>query len=160
MFGLSKKSIVISSPFDGTVVSLSKVSDPVFSQEILGPGIAVMPDSADSVCVKAPCKATVDQMFETGHAANLLTDDGVQLLIHVGIDTVKLKGQHYTIVKNSGEKVSTGDILMKFDGAAISKEGFDTVTPVVVCNPDDFKNLTFAKEGAIKAGEPLITINK
>ncbi|MCL2053782.1 MAG: PTS glucose transporter subunit IIA [Oscillospiraceae bacterium] len=156
MFGLGKKSIVISSPMDGTVIPLSKVSDPVFSQGILGPGIAIQPDSG-YVC--APCSAVIEQMFETGHAANLVTDSGVQLLIHVGIDTVKLKGRHYTIIKNSGEKVSKGDILMEFDAAAISGEGFDTVTPVIICNPDDFGKLSFAKEGAIKAGETLITIN-
>ena len=156
MFGFGKKNIVINSPMDGRVISLSKVSDPVFSQGILGQGIAIKPISG---YVYAPCKATVEQMFETGHAVSLLTDEGVQLLIHVGIDTVKLKGRHYTIVKNSGEKVNKGDILMEFDAEAISEEGFDTVTPVVICNPDDFTKITFAEEGHIKAGEPLITVN-
>ena len=156
MFKLGKKSILISSPTDGMVMSLSKVGDPVFSQGILGPGVAVKPDSG---YMKAPCKATIEQMFETGHAASLLTDSGVQLLIHVGIGTVNLKGRHYRIVKNSGEKVDKGDILVEFDREAINAEGFDTVTPIIICNPDDFESISFAKDGPIKVGEALITIN-
>ncbi|MCL2086972.1 MAG: PTS glucose transporter subunit IIA [Oscillospiraceae bacterium] len=77
MFGFGKKNIVIASPMDGVVIPLSEISDPVFSQGILGPGIAVKPDSA---CVRAPCKATVEQMFETGHAVSLLTDDVARCL--------------------------------------------------------------------------------
>ncbi|MCL2018797.1 MAG: PTS glucose transporter subunit IIA [Oscillospiraceae bacterium] len=159
MFGFGKKSNIttIASPMNGTVIPLSEINDPVFSQGILGPGIAIKPESG---CVLAPCNAVIEQMFETGHAVSLLTDDGLQLLIHVGIDTVKLKGMYYTIVKNSGEKVNKGEVLMEFDAAAISAEGFDTVTPVVVCNPDDFGKLSFAKEGTVKAGDMLITARK
>ena len=156
MFGFGKKRIVvIASPMNGDVVPVSKINDPVFSEDVLGRGTAVRPGSDH---VSAPCKATIIQMFETGHAVNLLTDSGVELLIHVGIDTVKLKGRHYAIHKNSGESVNAGDILMELDAACINAAGFDTVTPIVVCNPDDFSDISFAPEGPIKEGEPLITI--
>ena len=155
MFGFVKKRLVIASPMDGLVMSISKVNDPVFSGDVLGRGIAIKPESG---FVSAPCKATINQMFETGHAVSLLTDGGVELLIHVGIDTVKLKGRHFRICKNSGESVNIGDILVEFDAAGISADGFDTTTPIVVCNPDDFSEIFFAGEGRIKAGESLITV--
>ena len=140
---------------DGTVIAVSKISDPVFSEDVLGRGIAIKPDSG---CVVAPAKAVVSQMFDTGHAVSLLTDRGVELLIHVGIDTVELKGKHYTKLKNNNENVEPGDILIYFDAAAIYEDGYDTVTPVVVCNPQDYRDISFAPEGDIKAGEPLIMI--
>ena len=155
MLGFGKKRVVIGAPMDGVVVSASKINDPVFSEDVLGRGIAIRPESSH---VTAPGKATVIQMFATGHAVSLLTDSGVELLIHVGIDTVKLKGRHYRIRKNSGESVNVGDILMEFDAEGISVDGFDTTTPIVVCNPDDFSDISFASEGPIKEGEPLITI--
>ena len=147
--------IIIASPMNGFVARVSRVNDPVFSEDILGRGIAIRPGSG-RVC--APDKAIVTQMFETGHAVNLLTDSGVELLIHVGIDTVKLKGRYFSIRKNSGESVDAGDVLMEFDAAGITADGFDTVTPIVVCNPDDFSDISFAPEGSVKEGDPLITI--
>ena len=157
MFRFGKKRIVIASPMDGIVMPVSQVSDPVFSKDILGRGIAIKPASGRVI---APCKATVSQMFETGHAVSMLTDNGVEMLIHVGIDTVKLKGRHYSICKNSGESVYVGDVLIEFDAAGIIAEGFDTITPIVVCNPDDFSDISFATEGRIREGEPLITVMK
>ena len=155
MFGFKSKKIIIPSPLDGKVVPVNKLSDPVFSDDILGKGIAVIP--ADDR-ITAPADALITMMFDTGHAVSLETDDGVELLIHVGIDTVKLKGTHFTIHKNTDDKVKAGDILMEFDATAISAEGYDTVTPVVVCNPDKFKSVSFPAEGPIKVGDPLITI--
>ena len=108
--------------------------------------------------MRAPANAVVSQMFDTGHAVGLLTDGGVELLIHVGIDTVKLKGSHYSAMKNNDERVNAGDILIKFDAQAIKEKGYDTVTPVVVCNAHAFKDIVFAPEGYIRAGEPLITL--
>ena len=155
MLGLRKKRIVIMSPLDGLVVPITEVDDPVFSCDILGRGIAIKPDSG---CVRAPARAVVSRMFETGHAVGLLTENGVELLIHVGIDTIELKGSHYTAYKNNEESVDAGDILMEFDAAAISAEGYDTVTPVVVCNSYEFKDVSFAPEGHIKTGDPLIML--
>ena len=155
MFGFHKKSIIIASPMDGAVISISSVSDPVFSENILGRGIAIIPESG---YVRAPAKAVISQMFSTGHAVGLLTETGVELLIHVGIDTVKLKGSHYTIHRKNDEYVDPGDILMEFDAEAISAKGYDTVTPVVVCNSHEFKDISFAPQGRIRTGEPLIVL--
>ena len=155
MLGFGKKRIIIASPLDGLVTAVSKLSDPVFSDDVLGRGIAIKPSTGS---VKAPAKAVVGKMFDTGHAVSLLTENGVELLIHVGIDTVNLKGNHYTILKNNDENVNLGDTLMEFDAEAINSEGYDTVTPVVVCNPQAFSEISFAPEGQIRAGETLITI--
>jgi len=155
MFGLKSKEIIITSPLEGKVVPVSGLSDPVFSDDILGKGIAVIPEGSRII---APVDALVTMMFDTGHAVSLETDKGVELLIHVGIDTVKLKGTHYTIHKSTDDKVKAGDVLMEFDADAIISAGYEVVTPVVVCNPDAFKNISFAPEGLINEGEPLITI--
>ena len=155
MLGFGKKKTIISSPMDGEVIAVSKLSDPVFSGDLLGRGIAIKPDSG---YVKSPAKAVVSQMFDTGHAVSLLTDSGVELLIHIGIDTVKLKGSHYTKCKSNDENVDAGEVLIEFDSAAIIADGYDTVSPIVVCNPFAFSEILFAPEGYIKTGEPLITL--
>ena len=151
------KDIIIASPVDGVIVPISQVNDPVFSEDILGRGIAIKPRSEN---VTAPADAKISLMLSSGHAVNLLTDDGVELLVHIGIDTVKLKGRHYTICKNKDDYVRTGDVLIEFDGAAIIEEGFDTAISVVVCNPDDFSKIAFSAEGPVKTGQPLITIQR
>jgi PTS system beta-glucosides-specific IIC component len=156
MFGTKKKSsIVIKSPLDGIVVPASELSDPVFSDDVIGRGIAIKPGSGS---VLAPADAKISLMFDTGHAVSLMTDDGVELLIHVGIDTVKLKGRHFKIYKKNDEQVKAGDLLMEFDAPSILSDGFDTATPVVICNPEDFKKISFAAQGPIKVGDPLITL--
>jgi len=158
MFGINKKSsIVIASPVDGSVVPVSQLSDPVFSDDILGRGIAIKPSSGSVI---APADATISLMFDTGHAVSLVTEDGVELLIHIGIDTVKLKGLHFKKHTSNEDNVKAGDLLVEFDAAAILSDGYDTATPIVVCNPDDFKKIDFAAQGLIKAGDPLITIKK
>ena len=155
MFGFNKKKMVIMSPIEGMVTPISQVSDPVFSGDVLGKGVAIKPTSG-AVC--APSDAEVDLMFDTGHAVSLKINGGVDLLIHVGLDTVKLKGRHFVKHKESGDKIKLGEALIDFDADSIAKEGFDSITPVVVCNPDDFKKISFAPEGPIKPGEPLIFI--
>ncbi len=122
-------------PVDGVAVAISEVSDPTFGQEILGKGIAIRPKSGRVV---APCDATVDMMFETGHAVSLVADFGAEILIHVGLDTVNLKGKHYTIHVKNGDHVKKGDLLMEFDPQAIQAEGYDIITPVVICNSGDY----------------------
>ena len=123
------------SPVSGTVVPVRQVSDPTFSDELLGKGIAVKPTDGK---VLAPCDATVDMMFETGHAVSLVADFGAEILIHVGLETVGLKGKYFTICASTGDKVKKGDVLIEFDLAGIEAEGYDTVTPMVVCNSGDY----------------------
>jgi PTS system beta-glucosides-specific IIC component len=155
MFGFNKKTIVIMSPMEGVVVPVSQVSDPVFSADVLGKGVAVKPTSG---VVYAPSDAEIDLMFDTGHAVSLKLDGGVDLLIHVGLDTVKLKGRHFVKHKENGDKIRLGEELIGFDAESIVSEGFDSITPVIVCNPDNFRKISFASEGPIRSGDPLIFI--
>ena len=102
------------SPVDGKAVAISEVSDPTFSEEILGKGLAIKPSSNT---VYSPCDGTIDLMFDTGHAVNLISDSGIEILIHIGLDTVSLKGKHFKTLKNTGDKVKKGDALIEFEEA-------------------------------------------
>ncbi len=156
MFGKGKEALKVLSPMEGEAIALSQVNDPTFSEELLGKGVAIRPSSGR---VASPVNGVVSQMFDTGHAVSLTSEDGVEVLIHVGLDTVKLKGKHYTIHANNGDSVKIGDLLMEFDREGIAADGYDTVTPVVVCNSDEFKGFDM-QAGAVKAGEELIRLEK
>ena len=155
LFG--KKTDEIGSPIKGTAVSIKEVNDPTFSEEILGKGIAVRP--ADGK-VFAPCDATVDMMFETGHAVSLVADCGAEILIHVGLETVSLKGKHYTVHVANGDKVTKGQLLIEFDKDAIAGEGFDIITPVVICNSGDFATFLTHEGKEVAAGDVVIELAK
>ena len=125
--------ITVVSPLTGEAVPLDETGDPAFAAEALGKGIAVKPSEGK---VFAPCDATVSAVM--GHAVGLTCDNGAELLIHVGIDTVNLDGKHYTGHVEEGQRVKAGDLLLEFDIAAIEKEGYKTITPVIVTNSDDY----------------------
>lgn len=148
--------IEITAPVAGKVVALEDVPDPTFAQGILGPGIAIEPAEGRIV---APADGTVDVMFETGHAVSMTTADGAELLIHVGIDTVQLEGKHYKACCKAGQQVKKGDVLIEFDPAAIKAEGYQIVTPILVCNSDAF-TVEPAASGAVAAGDALLTLKK
>ena len=154
LFG--KKTDAIGSPLKGTAVSIKEVNDPTFSEEILGKGIAIKPAEGK---VYAPCDATVDMMFETGHAVSLIADNGAELLIHVGLDTVNLKGKHYTIHANAGDKVTKGTLLIEFDKDAIIAEGYDVITPLIVCNSGDYPTF-LTHEGEVQPGDCVLELAK
>lgn len=161
MFGklknlFSQPGIAIASPVSGTVVPLAEVPDPTFAQGILGPGAAVQPSEGRIV---APANGTVDMMFDTGHAVSMTTSEGAELLIHVGIDTVQLEGKHYKACCKAGQQVKKGDVLIEFDPAAIKAEGYQIVTPILVCNPDAF-TVEPAAGGTVAAGDALLTLKK
>lgn len=149
--------ITIAAPTAGTVVALESVPDPTFAQGILGPGIAIEPSEGR---ITAPADGSIDVMFETGHAVSMTTADGAELLIHVGIDTVNLKGQHYTAKCKSGDTVRKGDTLIEFDIDAIREAGYEVVTPVIVCNPDAFASVKTEDAGSVQAGDDLLTLEK
>ena len=109
--------------------------------------------------IVAPADGTVDVMFETGHAVSMTTADGAELLIHVGIDTVQLEGKHYKACCKAGQQVKKGDVLIEFDPAAIKAEGYQIVTPILVCNPDAF-TVEPAASSAVAAGDALLTLKK
>ena len=133
---LQEGAVSIVSPLTGEAVPLSETGDPAFAAEALGKGIAVKPSEGK---VFAPCDATVSAVM--GHAVGLECDNGAELLIHVGIDTVNLDGKHYTGHVEEGQRVKAGDLLLEFDIAAIEKEGYKTITPVIVTNSDDYADV-------------------
>ena len=147
----------ISAPVAGEVVPVADVNDPTFSEEMLGKGIAIRPSEGKVV---APCDASVDMMFDTGHAVSLVADNGAEILIHIGLDTVNLKGKHYTVHAKTGDKVKKGDLLIEFDAAAIAAEGYDTITPVVICNSADYKTVETLTGKTVAAGDPVIRLSK
>jgi len=158
MFDFSEQEkIVIGAPLSGEIVALSDIPDAAFSKGILGPGIAIRPSKG---CVKAPTDGKIDTMFETGHAVSLLTDTKVELLIHIGMNTVSLNGKHFTTHTKTGETVKKGEKLISFDIDAIVSEGLKTVTPVVICNPDDYAEIRFTTASHVEAGDDFIYLVK
>ncbi len=155
LFG--KKTDGIYAPVAGQAVAIQEVNDPTFSEEMLGKGIAIKPSIGKVV---APCDASVDMMFETGHAVSLVADCGAEILIHVGLDTVNLKGQHFTVHAKNGDKVKKGDLLMEFDVEAIAAAGYDTITPVVICNSGDYNTFDTHVGKAVAAGDLVIDLAK
>lgn len=129
------KDEVLCAPVKGKIIPLEEVSDPTFAEKILGDGVAIIPETG---LIVSPSNATVDTVFETNHAISLATDSGAELLIHIGIDTVKLKGKHFKPMVRNGDKVKVGQPLIEFDIDAIKKEGYDITTSVVVTNYKDY----------------------
>ena len=151
----SAGSVTIVSPLSGEAVPLSETGDPAFSAEALGKGIAVRPREGK---VFAPCDATVSAVM--GHAVGLTCDNGAELLIHVGIDTVNLDGKHYTGHVEDGQRVKAGDLLLEFDIAAIEAEGYKTITPVIVTNSDDYADVERAAGAVTACRDTLLTLTR
>ena len=122
-------------PMAGKAVPITEVPDPTFAEGMLGNGIAIEPTEGK---VFAPCDASVDMMFTTGHAVSLVADTGAEILIHVGLETVSLEGKPFTIHVANGDKVKKGQLLMEVDLEAVKAAGLKTITPMVICNTDDF----------------------
>ena len=145
--------MTIMAPIDGTVLPQDKIPDETFATGILGPGCGIEP-TGDTVY--APFDGTVTQVASTLHAVGLQSDDGIELLIHVGMDTVDMKGQGFTALVKEGAKVKAGTGLLKVDLAAIRAAGHPTATAIIVTNGDDMPELKVVAEGAVTAGTPLI----
>ena len=146
--------ITVLNPLAGEIVSLNQVKDATFSQEILGKGVAVVP--AEGV-VYAPFDGKVDMMFETGHAVGLTSDKGVELLIHVGIDTVNLQGQYFHPMKKTGDEVKKGDVLLTFEKEKIEQE-YDLMTPVIISNTNRYQEIKAVKTGKANVLDSILTI--
>lgn len=152
---LSEK-ICINSPVKGTAVSLSKVDDATFSNEIMGKGIAIIPSEG---VVTAPFSGRVLTAFVTGHAIGLINEFGVELLIHVGIDTVRLDGKYFDMKVKDGDLVKQGDVLLTFDMEAIKAEGFDLITPIIVTNTKEFAEVKGFEKKSVDMNECVIEIS-
>ena len=144
-------------PLAGEAVAISEVPDPTFSSGAMGNGIAIKPTDG-KVC--SPVNGTVDMMFDTGHAVSLVSDNGIEILIHVGLETVGLEGKPFQIKVQNGQKVKKGDILMIADLAAIEAAGLPTITPVLICNTDDYTTFNTTTGKAVTNADVVIELGK
>ena len=149
------KDTVLSACLNGTVVPLAEVKDEAFASGALGDGIAIEPIDGELV---APADGEISSTFETHHAVGMTTADGAELLMHIGIDTVKLGGKHFTYLVNEGDKVKKGQPLIRFELEAIKAEGYPVTTPLIVCNTDDYAAVAAKASGAVKQGDALLEL--
>lgn len=147
----------LAAPAAGKLVSIKEVSDPTFGEEVLGRGVALIPSEGRFY---APADGTVTTIFPTGHAAAITTDEGAEILIHIGLDTVKLDGKHFKIIAEEGQKVKTGDLLIEADLEQIKAEGYDIITPVVICNSDEFSEIMPEDDKEVASGDTIMVLKK
>lgn len=155
--GISDSITNICAPVKGQLVPLSSVNDPTFAEEILGKGAAVIPEDGTLV---SPVKGKVQTVFATKHALGLVSDSGVEILIHVGLDTVNLNGKYYEALVQDGDSVEVGTPILKVDFAGIKSEGYDIITPVIVTNTVDCGDVIAVSEGEVKPKETIIKVVK
>jgi len=153
----SVKDETVKSPVTGQVVALADVEDKVFSSGAMGKGIAVEPAIGE---ITAPADAEVKILFPTKHAIGLVTEDGTELLIHIGMNTVELEGNHFTAYINQGDKVKAGQKLISFDTEAIRAEGYSLLTPVIVTNSNDYSDIQTTQSKEVTAQDDLIEVVK
>ena len=147
----------IKSPISGKVIELEKVNDPVFSSGAMGKGIAIEPMDNK---VYAPFNGTIEFIAETKHAIGLLSEDGVEVLIHVGMDTVKMQGRGFNVKTSVNSKIKAGDLLLEFDRNAIEKEGYSLITPVVITNADNYEDNVLCINEEVKNGREIINLKQ
>ena len=165
MFGSLKEKLgfgkkvdnVLGAPVEGKAVAISEVSDPTFGQEILGKGMAIIPTVGKVV---APIDGTIGMVFDTKHAISMTSKSGIEILIHVGLDTVTLNGEPFTAHVDAGQNVKAGDLMLEFDIEAIKAAGLETITPVVICNTDDYKDVVANVDKDVKTLDEVLTIVK
>jgi PTS system beta-glucosides-specific IIC component len=152
--GVGKKEIV-GSPISGTIKALAEVDDPAFAVEAMGKGIAIVPKEGR---VYAPFNGFIATTFPSKHALGLVSTQGAEMLVHVGLNTVKLKGQHFTLHVKEGDTVKKGQLLLEFDIEAIQKAGFDITTPIIVTNTGAYSSVLPAATGLVVSSSPLLTL--
>lgn len=152
----AKTSLALNSPLSGDVIALEEVADEAFSQKVLGDGVAIRPHEGKVV---APCDARVETVIDSRHAIGLACDNGAELLIHVGLNTVNLQGEHFRPLVKEGDMVKAGTPLLEFDKDAIERAGYDLTTPVLVINSDEFQLTKLQSGGTIRQEMPLMTVS-
>ncbi|MGI8313548.1 PTS sugar transporter subunit IIA [Halobacillus mangrovi] len=156
LFGNKEKSVSLSAPVTGEVVVLEEVPDPVFSQKMMGEGVAVDPSKGE---VLSPVDGEIVQLFPTKHAVGIKTKSGVEILIHIGLETVAMEGEGFEAYVSQGDKVKAGDKLITFDMGLVKEKAKSTVTPIIITNSDDF-NVELNAEKQVTAGTTnLMTVD-
>lgn len=148
--------VILNAPVSGRILSLEEVKDPTFSEHILGEGIAIIPENGNIV---APADAVIASVPRTNHAISMTTDSGVELLIHVGIDTVELEGKYFNIPVQLGDHVKAGDVLIEVDLDGVKNAGYDIVTPMVVTNMEHYTSLSVTADIAA-VNTPFLLLEK
>ena len=154
---IPKQGEILYSHADGDIVLLENVKDEAFSSKVLGEGVAIIP--ADGK-LYSPCDGVVGTVFGTNHAVNIVSDKGCEILLHIGIDTVKLKGKYFNCHVREGKKIKKGDLLISFEIDKIKSAGFDITTPMIICNTEDYKNVKLINHGKTVHGIKIIEIEK
>lgn len=157
MFEKNAKTISLKAVEDGRTIPMDEVNDQTFAQELLGPGIAIVPSNGTVV---SPINGTIATVMDTKHAVCIQGEDGLELIIHAGLDTVELNGKYYQTYKEIGDQVKAGDVLLEFDLEEITKAGYDVTTPIVITNLGDYKITKCLTGQQVKAGEEVIQLTK
>ena len=157
MFEKNAKTISLKAVEDGRTIPMDEVNDQTFAQELLGPGIAIVPSNGTVV---SPINGTIATVMDTKHAVCIQGEDGLELIVHAGLDTVELNGKYYQTYKEIGDQVKAGDVLLEFDLEEITKAGYDVTTPIVITNLRDYKITKCLTGQQVKAGEEVIQLTK
>ena len=157
MFEKNAKTISLKAVEDGRTIPMDEVNDQTFAQELLGPGIAIVPSNGTVV---SPINGTIATVMDTKHAVCIQGEDGLELIVHAGLDTVELNGKYYQTYKEIGDQVKAGDVLLEFDLEEITKAGYDVTTPIVITNLGDYKITKCLTGQQVKAGEEGIQLTK
>lgn len=152
---VSHEGIMIKSPVEGSVKDLAEVNDSVFSEGLMGKGVAIEPKIGK---VMAPFDGMVEAIFSTKHAIGLKSNDGVEVLIHIGLDTVNLEGKHFKSHITNGQTIKAGDLLVEFDLDEIKKEGYDVITPFIITNSDEYEDVLVVKNGEVTNNNDLLKL--
>lgn len=148
---------IIGAPVAGEAVPLSDVAEAIFAQEIIGKGAAIHPTDGK---IYSPVDGKVQTLFDTTHAVSIRSAEGAEILIHIGMDTIKLQGEHFTAHTHTGAQVKKGDLLIACDFKAIRSKGFDIITPVVICNYDQFAKIHALTGHMVRPQDPLLELIK
>lgn len=149
-------SLVLLAHTSGKVVPIESVEDEVFSKKILGDGIAIEPQEGK---LYSPCDGVIESIFDTKHAVNIVSDNGYEILLHIGIDTVKLKGEYFKAEVKDGQRVHKGELLITFDAEKIRAAGYKLTTPMVICNEEAYSSINILAKGNVKATDNLLKID-
>lgn len=157
MFEKNAKTISLKAVEDGRTIPMDEVNDQTFAQELLGPGIAIVPSNGTVV---SPINGTIATVMDTKHAVCIQGEDGLELIVHAGLDTVELNGKYYQTYKEIGDQVKAGDVLLEFDLEEITKAGYDVTTPIVITNLGDYKITKCLTGQQVNAGKEVIQLTK